>query len=49
MGKVCTICGVVMLLAAILLLPISKDIALILNEGVKFICLIAIVNEVLRK
>lgn len=33
----------------IVLLPISKDIALILNEGVKFICLIAIVSEVLRK
>lgn len=33
----------------ILLLPVSKDIALILNEGVKFICLIAIVSEVLRK
>ena len=38
-----------MLLTAILLLPISKGIALILNEGVKFICLIAIVSEVLRK
>ena len=49
MGKVCTICGMVMLLATILILPISKDIALILNEGVKFICLIAIVSEVLRK
>ena len=49
MGKVCAICGIVMLIAAILLLPISKDIALILNEGVKFICLIAIVSEVLRK
>ena len=49
MGKVCTICGVVMLIAAILILPSSKDIALILNEGVKFICLIAIVSEVLRK
>lgn len=49
MGKVCTICGMVMMLAAILLLPISKDIALILNEGVKFICLITIVSEVLRK
>ena len=46
MGKVCAICGVVMV---ILLLPISKDIALILNEGVKFLCLIAIVSEVLRK
>lgn len=46
MGKVCTICGVVMLIASILILPISKDIALIL---VKFICLIAIVSEVLRK
>lgn len=33
----------------IVLLPISKDIALILNEGVKFICLIALVSEVLRK
>ena len=49
MGKVCAICGMVMFSAAILLLPISKDIALILNEGVKFICLIAIVSEVLRK
>lgn len=49
MGKVCAICGMVMMLAAILTLPISKDIALILNEGVKFICLIAIVSEVLRK
>lgn len=46
MGKVCAICGVVMV---ILILPFSKDIALILNEGVKFICLIAIVSEVLRK
>lgn len=49
MGKVCAICGMVMMLAAILILPISKDIALILNEGVKFICLIAIVSEVLKK
>ena len=49
MGKVCAICGVVMILATILILPVSKDIALILNEGVKFICLIAIVSEVLRK
>lgn len=46
MGKVCAICGVVIVL---LLLPISKDIALILNEGVKIICLIAIVSEVLKK
>ena len=49
MGKVCAICGMVMMLAAILLLPIHRDVALILNEGVKFICLIAIVSEVLRK
>lgn len=33
----------------ILILPVSKDVALILNEGVKFICLIAIVSEVLKK
>ena len=46
MGKVCAICGMVMV---ILLLPINRDIALILNEGVKFICLIAIVSEVLKK
>lgn len=46
MGKVCAICGVVMVL---LLLPFHRDIALILNEGVKFICLIAIVSEVLKK
>lgn len=46
MGKVCAICGVVMV---ILILPVSKDVALILNEGVKIICLIAIVSEVLRK
>lgn len=46
MGKVCAICGMVIVL---LLLPVSKDIALILNEGVKFICLIAIVSEVLKK
>lgn len=46
MGKVCAICGMVMV---ILILPISKDIALILNEGVKVICLIAIVSEVLKK
>ena len=46
MGKVCAICGVVMV---IVIYHINRDIALILNEGVKFICLIAIVNEVLRK
>ena len=33
----------------IVIYHINRDIALILNEGVKFICLIAIVNEVLRK
>lgn len=49
MGKVCTICGVVMLLATVIIYNINRDIALILNEGVKFICLIAIVSEVLRK
>lgn len=49
MGKVCAICGVVMLLAALAIYPKSRDIALILNEGVKLICLIAIVSEVMRK
>ena len=49
MGKVCAICGVVMMLAAIVIYHRNRDIALILNEGVKFICLIAIVSEVLRK
>lgn len=49
MGKVCAICGMVMLIATVSVYHISRDLALILNEGVKFICLIAIVNEVLRK
>ena len=38
-----------MILATIVIYHINRDIALILNEGVKFICLIAIVSEVLRK
>lgn len=49
MGKVCAICGVVMLIAAVSVYHISRDLALILNEGVKFVCLIALVSEVLRK
>lgn len=49
MGKVCTICGVVMLITTVVIYNINRDIALILNEGVKFICLIAIVSEVLKK
>lgn len=49
MGKVCAICGMVMMLTAISVYPMSRDIALILNEGVKFICLIAIVSEMLKK
>ena len=49
MGKVCAICGVVMILATVVIFNINRDIALILNEGVKFICLIAIVSEVLKK
>lgn len=38
-----------MMLAAVVTYHINRDVALILNEGVKLICLIAIVSEVLKK
>ena len=37
------------MLTAVIVYHTNRDIALILNEGVKFICLLAIVSEVLRK